>query len=155
MQDGQTINDNVAGDTFSIGNDSSSDSSSDNTQQAPPSDDKNVDGTSGELDINNDKDTESAKPRNDEDSAAPTGSDELDKIKNEALSKLAPVVDLLDQNPEDKYHTLMMVIQSSDDQSLIKSAYEAASKIDDEKTRAEALLNIVNEINYFSNQKKD
>jgi hypothetical protein len=77
----------------------------------------------------------------------------LDEIKHDALEQLSPLVDKLDQTPEERYKTLMMMIQASDDQSLIKSAYDAAQKISDEKLRAEALLGVVNEINYFTNKK--
>lgn len=88
-----------------------------------------------------------------EDSApAADSSDDLDQIKQDALAQLSPIVSELDQAPEEKYRTLMMLIQASDDQTLIKSAYEAANRIDDKKVRAEALLNIVNEINYFAGQ---
>jgi hypothetical protein len=61
-------------------------------------------------------------------------------------------LDELDLAPEDKFRTIMMVIQASDDQSKIKLAYEAAKGITDEKVRAQALLDIVNEINYFTQQ---
>ena len=44
----------------------------------------------------------------------------------------------------------MMMIQASDDASMIKTAYEAAQGIADEKIRAQALLDVVNEINYFT-----
>jgi hypothetical protein len=44
----------------------------------------------------------------------------------------------------------MMMIQSTDDQTLIKDAYEAAQQITDEKARAQALLDVINEINYFT-----
>ena len=44
----------------------------------------------------------------------------------------------------------LMMIQASDDQSLVQSAYAAAHDIKDEKVRAQALLDIVNEINYFT-----
>ncbi len=74
----------------------------------------------------------------------------LDDIKIQALQELSPLVDKLDQTPEEKYKTLMMMIQASDNQDLIPSAYTAAHGISDEKLKAEALLNIVNEINYFS-----
>lgn len=77
-------------------------------------------------------------------------SDDLSQIKQDALAQLSPIVSELDQSPEEKYRTLMMLIQASDDQTLIKAAYEAANQIDDKKVRAEALLNIVNEINYFA-----
>jgi hypothetical protein len=77
-------------------------------------------------------------------------SGDLESIKTSALQGLAPLVSELDQEPEEKYRTLMMLIQSSDDQSLVKDAYDAAEKIEDKKAKAEALLNIINEINYFT-----
>lgn len=77
---------------------------------------------------------------------------ELIDIKQQALGQLSPLLSTLDQPPEDKFRTLMMMIQASDDQSLVKSAYEAAHNIEDEKARAQALLDIVNEINYFTTQ---
>lgn len=75
---------------------------------------------------------------------------DLIEIKRQALSQLAPLLKHLDQTPEDKFRTTMMMIQASDDQTLVKTAYEAALGISDEKTRAQALLDIVNEINYFT-----
>lgn len=78
--------------------------------------------------------------------------DDLMTIKQQALQDLSPLVDHLDQTPEEKFRTTMMMIQASDDQSMIKVAYEAAKNIADEKTKAQALLDIVNEINYFTQQ---
>lgn len=80
----------------------------------------------------------------------PSGSSDLEGIKKQALEQLSPLVSKLDQAPEERYKTLMMLIQASDNDSLISEAYDAAQKISDEKVRAEALLNIVNEINYFA-----
>ena len=85
-----------------------------------------------------------------DDEIADTEDSELIDIRQNALTELAPLVDELDQEPEEKFRTLMMVIQASDDQKLIKSAFEAAHGIKDEKVRAQALLDIVNEINYFT-----
>lgn len=73
-------------------------------------------------------------------------------IKQEALQQLSPLVGQLDQGPEEKFKTTMMMIQASDDQSLVKAAYETAKQIPDEKARAQALLDVVNEINYFTQQ---
>lgn len=84
------------------------------------------------------------------DNSASNAVSSLDQIKKQALEELSPLVGKLDQEPEDKYKTLMMMIQASDNQDLLKDAYETAQKITDEKARAEALLNIVNEINYFT-----
>jgi len=76
--------------------------------------------------------------------------DDLLQIKQQALQQLSPLVGHLDQSPEEKFRTTMMMIQASDNQDLIKGAYAAAQQIPDEKTRAQALLDIVNEINYFT-----
>ena len=76
--------------------------------------------------------------------------DDLLSIKQGALQALTPLVSHLDQTPEEKFKTTMMMIQASDDQSLVKEAFETAQKITDEKARAQALLDVVNEINYFT-----
>lgn len=84
---------------------------------------------------------------------APIGvpvSDDLIAIKQQALSELSPLVGHLEQSPEEKFRTTMMMIQASDNQALIKDAFEAAHQIEDEKVRAQALLDVVNEINYFT-----
>lgn len=81
-------------------------------------------------------------------------SDELLNIKQDALHSLSPLVDQLEQTPEEKFRTTMMMIQASDDRNLIKPAYESAKQIEDEKVRAQALLDVVNEINYFTQQDK-
>lgn len=81
-------------------------------------------------------------------------SDDLLDIKQQALQQLTPLVGHLEQTPEDKFRTTMMLIQASDNQALLKDAYEAARAIEDEKTRAQALLDVVNEINYFTQAKQ-
>jgi len=73
-------------------------------------------------------------------------------LKQQALSQLEPLVDQLDQTPEEKFRTTMMLIQSTDNQALIQDAYDAAQAITDEKIRAQALLDVINEINYFTQQ---
>lgn len=81
--------------------------------------------------------------------------DDLIDIKKQALEELLPLVDKLDQTPEERFRTLMMLIQASDQEALIPAAYETAHKIEDEKVKAQALLDIVNEINYFTQNTKD
>ena len=78
------------------------------------------------------------------------GSDDLLSLKQQALQHLSPLVDQLDQTPEEKFRTTMMMIQASDDRTLIKAAFEAAQAITDDKARAQSLLDIINEINYFT-----
>lgn len=84
------------------------------------------------------------------DSAPPANQDALVSLKEQALNNLAPLVGHLDQTPEEKFKTTMMLIQASDNSTLVKDAYEAANQITDEKARAQALLDVVNEINYFT-----
>ncbi len=80
----------------------------------------------------------------------PENEDELLEIKKQALESLTPLVDELEQSPEEKFKTTMMLIQASDNADLVKEAFSAANAIADEKARAQALLDVVNEINYFT-----
>ncbi|MGB4796354.1 MAG: hypothetical protein WBP23_03920, partial [Candidatus Saccharimonadales bacterium] len=75
-------------------------------------------------------------------------------LKQQALGQLTPLVDHLEQSPEEKFRTTMMMIQSTDNHSLLNDAYQAAQAISDDKTRAQALLDVINEINYFTQQKQ-
>lgn len=86
------------------------------------------------------------------DSAVPASDDDLLGIKQQALSQLGSLVRHLDQSPEEKFRTTMMLIQSTDNPTLLKEAYAVAQSIPDEKVRAQALLDVVNEINYFTQQ---
>lgn len=83
-------------------------------------------------------------------SAAAPNTDQLLDLKQQALQQLTPLVGHLEQDPEEKFRTTMMMIQASDNSSLIQTAYDAAMQIPNEKVRAQALLDIVNEINYFT-----
>ena len=85
-----------------------------------------------------------------QDTAAHPEDHELLAIKQDALNSLSPLVGNLEQSPEEKFRTTMMLIQASDDRTLVKAAYEAAQAITDEKSRAQALLDVINEINYFT-----
>lgn len=88
----------------------------------------------------------------DSSSGSPQSDSSLDPIKKEALQKLEPLVNELDLHPEEKYRALMMIIQATDNKDLINEAFQAADKIENAKTRAQALLSIVNEIEYFKNK---
>ena len=48
----------------------------------------------------------------------------------------------------------MMMLQATDNQALVQQAYDAANAIEDKKARAQALLDVVNEINYFTHQQQ-
>lgn len=75
---------------------------------------------------------------------------ELLEVKKSALQELSPLLDELDQPADEKLNILMMTIQATDDQALLPQALETAKKIDDKKARAEAMLDIIQEINYFT-----
>lgn len=74
----------------------------------------------------------------------------LDDLKKTALEELRPLVGKLNLPPEEKFDTLLLIIRSTDDQSLLAPAHEAAQGIADENKRAQALLDVIKEIDYFS-----
>ena len=78
----------------------------------------------------------------------------LDTIKRDALNELRPLVDKLNLPPEDKFDTLLLMIRSTDDSSLVPAAHAAARQIADETRRAQALLDVIKEIDFFGRQGK-
>jgi len=74
----------------------------------------------------------------------------IDDIKKDAISELRPLVDKLDLAPDEKFDTYLLLIRSTDDKTLIAPAHEAAKNIPDETKRAQALLDIIKEIDYLS-----
>ncbi len=74
--------------------------------------------------------------------------EELRDLKQQALQNLTPLIKDLKQPPEQKFNTYMMIIRASDDKELLKPAYETAQEIPEDDKRAQALIDVVNEINY-------
>lgn len=85
-----------------------------------------------------------------------TSSDEgLEDVKKDAISELKPLVDKLTNLPaEEKFDLYLLLIRSTDDPALIAPAHEAAKNITDEERKAQALLDIIKEIDYLSSGKK-
>lgn len=83
--------------------------------------------------------------------SAPVDS-ELDGVKKQAITELRPLVDKLTLPPEEKFDTYLLLIRSTDDRSLIAPAHQAAKEITDETRRAQALLDIIKEIDFLSGQ---
>lgn len=84
-----------------------------------------------------------------------TGDDsELDEVKNSALEQLRPLIEKLDLEPADKFDKYLMMLRASDDPALIKPAFDAAQGIPGEQEKAQALLDIINEINYITASKQ-
>lgn len=82
--------------------------------------------------------------------ATGTSSADLDGIKLNALKELRPLMDKVDLPAEEKFDTYLMLIRSTDDSTLIGPAHAAAQGIADEKRKAEALLEVIKEIDYLS-----
>ena len=64
----------------------------------------------------------------------------LEEIRRQAIVELRPLVDKLDLPAEDKFDTLL---------SLIPAAHTAAMSIADDTRRAQALLDVIKEIDFF------
>ena len=83
--------------------------------------------------------------------AATTDASDLDTVKNNAIRELRPLVGKLNISAEEKFDTYLLLIRSTDDRTLIPPAHEAAKEITDESRRAQALLDIIKEIDFLSN----
>ena len=76
-------------------------------------------------------------------------------VKQQALQQLSPLVSHLDLPADQKFDTYMEIIRASDDKTLVKPAFEAAQAIEGEDKKAQALLDIVNEVNYLTQDHSD
>lgn len=81
---------------------------------------------------------------------APAPGAELDGIKSQALTELRPLIDHVDLPSEERFDAYLMLLRSTDDPTLVAPAHAAAQNISDEKRKAEALLEIIKEIDYLS-----
>jgi hypothetical protein len=79
----------------------------------------------------------------------------LDGVKVEAINELRPLMDKLVLPAEEKFDLYLLIIRSTDDKTLIAPAHEAAKLIADDTRRANALVDIIKEIDYLSTDKKD
>ena len=86
------------------------------------------------------------------DTPVPSGHEELEHIKKEALEELKPLVDKLNLPPEEKFDILLLIIRSTDDEELVGKAHDTATEIVDDQRKAQALLDIIKEVDYFSNK---
>ena len=77
--------------------------------------------------------------------------DNLESIKKNVITELRPLVGKLNLSAEEKFDTYLLLIRSTDDTTLIEPAHAAARNIADESKRAQALLDIIKEIDFLSN----
>lgn len=76
----------------------------------------------------------------------------LDDLRQKALRDLRPIVDKVELNDEESFDILLLLIRETDDESLLPRAYEAARQIQDEARRAQALLDVIKETDYFKHK---
>lgn len=85
----------------------------------------------------------------------PKAEENLGDVKKDAIEELRPLVDKLTLPAEEKFDLYLLLIRSTDDSSLIAPAHEAAKSIADDTRRAEALLDIIKEIDYLTGGSKE
>lgn len=90
-------------------------------------------------------------PATPESTTQPAVDPALAGVKEAALTELRPLIDKLDVSPEEKFSTYLLLIRSTDDKDLVAPAHEAAKGIADEAKKAQALLDIIKEIDFLSN----
>lgn len=78
--------------------------------------------------------------------------DDLDEVKMEAINELRPIIDKLNLPPDEKFDTYLLLIRCTDDRTLVPPAHEVAKLIEDDSRRAQALLDVIKEIEYLSNK---
>ena len=79
-----------------------------------------------------------------------TTNTELERIKKDALQELRPLVDKLELSAEEKFDIYLLLLRSTDDTTLIAPAHATAQQIENESKRAEALLDIIKEIDFLA-----
>jgi hypothetical protein len=75
--------------------------------------------------------------------------DFLDGVKKRALESLTPLLGSLDTDPERKFDICINAMRLTDNKGLADTALSAALAIEEKGTKAEALVELVNEINYL------
>lgn len=132
------------------GDESIDDNSNSDTPALPSVADDDA-GDSSDADFDSDEDEKPSSDDTEGESSMPgVDTDKLADMKQQALDHLEPLADHLDQTPEEEFKTTMMRIQGNDNHTLLDKALKAAKNISDDKARAQAMLDIVNEVNYFS-----
>lgn len=76
-------------------------------------------------------------------------STELDSVKKRALQALTPLLGSLDVDPERKFDICISAMRFTDNKDLAATALDTALAIKEDGTKAEALVELINEINYL------
>ena len=70
----------------------------------------------------------------------------MQEVKEAALRDLAPILDKVDMDSTKKFNLYKDIREELGDNSVIAPAYETAKNIEDDKTRADALLYLIDSI---------
>jgi len=73
-------------------------------------------------------------------------SGDLAMLKRDALKELSPLVDHLDQSPQEKYEMAKLMYEETRDQAMLTKVYEAARNLPDEKAKAMAIYDVIKTI---------
>lgn len=76
----------------------------------------------------------------------------LSDVQQRAIEDLKPLVDKIQLDDQEKYEVILLLIRSTNDQSLLDPLYRAAREIKDETRRAQALLDVIKEADYFKHK---
>jgi hypothetical protein len=79
------------------------------------------------------------------------GDPDLGKVKSQALADLRPLLDKVEMIPAQKFNIYREIINLNSDKGAIEPAYETATQIADDKTRADALVYLVESIDKLGN----
>lgn len=78
------------------------------------------------------------------------GDNKLEDVKARAMKALTPLLsEIKDMDPERKFDICISAMRYTDDKELANAALEAALAIEETGTKAEALVELINEINYL------
>ena len=84
-----------------------------------------------------------------------SGNDSLDDIKQKTLTELKPLLDEIDLPAEEKFQTILEIISATNDKELIPKLFDAAEGIEDKHERAQALVDVLSEIEFLTGEKTD
>lgn len=87
------------------------------------------------------------------DATAPAAANsDLGSVKQKAMAALVPLLDSIqDLSPERKFDICLSAIRLTDNRDLAATALDAALAIQEDGTKAEALVELINEIDYLTN----
>ena len=83
-----------------------------------------------------------------------SSNDSLDDIKQKTLTELKPLLDEIDLPAEEKFQTILEIISATNDKELIPKLFDAAEGIEDKHERAQALVDVLSEIEFLTGEKE-